>query len=132
MSFVGALPRDTHFTGTLPQSQWEIELKPFLRSLAEIAWGLKKKKYLESRTCISFLSFFKSEFSGTQIHKFHKRSCHALNCSFYLRLGCLNCSVVRLLFTYQLKRLGRYLKSLLAFCTGRLFKLHFQVCVIPT
>lgn len=41
-------------------------------------------------------------------------------------------SVARLLFTYQLKRLGRYLKSLLGFCTGRLFKLYFQACVIPT
>lgn len=41
-------------------------------------------------------------------------------------------SVVRFLFTGQLERLRRYLKALLAFCSGRLFKFHFQVYVIPT
>lgn len=41
-------------------------------------------------------------------------------------------SVVRFLFTGQLERLRRYLKALLAFCSGRLFKFHFQVYMIPT
>lgn len=27
-----------------PRAQWEIELKPFLQSLAEIAWDLGEKK----------------------------------------------------------------------------------------
>lgn len=57
----------------------------FLHCVADIAWGLKKKKYLKTRTHISS-SFFNLN-SGTQIHKFHKCSCHALNCSFYLQTG---------------------------------------------
>lgn len=71
---------------TLPQTPWKSEGRDFLHCLADIAWGLEKKKYLKTRTHISS-SFFLNLNSGTQIHKFHKCSCHALNCSFYLQTG---------------------------------------------
>lgn len=55
-----------------------------LHCLADIAWGLKKTIWKPELTFL--LPFFNLN-SGTQIHKFHKCSCHALNCSFYLQTG---------------------------------------------
>lgn len=58
----------------------------FLHCVADIAWGLKKKKSIWKPELTFLLPFFNLN-SGTQIHKFHKCSCHALNCSFYLQTG---------------------------------------------
>lgn len=44
---------ERHPNGTLPRIQWEIELKAFLHSLAEIAQDFKK--YLKTRTCMASL-----------------------------------------------------------------------------
>lgn len=128
--FAGAVPGALHVTGVHPQTQWEIELSAFLYSLAEIVWDFLK--YFERGPCIS--PFFKIQILGHR--SINSISVHVMPELLILSAnevsGSPSGSVVGFLFPLQLKRLGRCLKSILAFCTGRLFKLHFQVCVIPT
>lgn len=80
--------------GTLPQTQWKAESRAFFALLGRNCMRFEKV-FENQNSHFFFLFFFLNLNSGTQIHKFHKCSCHALNCSFYLQTGFQSCLVVQ-------------------------------------
>lgn len=93
LGFRVARPRDTHFTELSYRPSGQQSSSHFCRAQQKLYGILKSIWKLE--LVFHLLEKKKHLNSGTRIHKFHKRSCHALNCSFYLQMGCLDCRVAR-------------------------------------